>query len=143
MDAEREALLLGEVDAYLSQWKAHGAPLTTGRDWREHRFLTIAVDTTDAAASGCSIDGLFRVLQGLSGQLGTSLVGGGRVYYRDANGEVACVGRAAFGDLAVQGKITRDVMIFDTTVPTLGVWRERFETPAAGAWPGALIPASR
>jgi len=142
LDAAAEQLLLYEVDAYLEQWKAHGSPLTASREWQEHRFLTIAVDTSDTAASGCSIDGLFRVLQQLSTQLGTSLVGSGRIYYRDAAGEVVCVGRSAFGDLAQRREITRDVMVFDMTVPTLGEWRQRFETPASGAWHGALMPVS-
>src|SRR3954452_3351513 len=69
-DADR---LLAEVDRFLGHWKAHGAPLTCARDWREERLLTIGVDTTVESASGCSIDGLFRVLQTLEGPLSTRL----------------------------------------------------------------------
>src|SRR5678815_5444615 len=60
---DRAALLLARVDAYLEQWKAHGSPLTCSRDWREERFLAIAVDQQSTGASGCSIDALFRILQ--------------------------------------------------------------------------------
>jgi hypothetical protein len=55
--------LLSAVDGFLDDWAAHGQPLTCGRDWREDRFLAIAVDQRDAHASGCSVDGLFRVLR--------------------------------------------------------------------------------
>src|SRR5204863_491276 len=70
-DAER---LLSEVDRFLPQWKAHGVPLACARDWRDEHLLTIAVDSTVETASGCSIDGLFRVLQAIEKPLGTRLV---------------------------------------------------------------------
>lgn len=139
LDPEAEQHLLATVDDYLAHWKAHGSPLTVGRDWREHRFLTVAVDTSASTASGCSIDGLFRVLQQMEVQLGVSLVSGGRVYYRNAEGKVVCVDRADFASLAERGDITADVMVFDTTVTTLGDWRTRFEVPAGLTWHGTLI----
>ena len=46
-------LLLREVDRFLSDWHAHGAPLTVARDWKYKRFLTVAVDRSTAGASGC------------------------------------------------------------------------------------------
>src|SRR6185503_9873265 len=66
--------LLADVDEYLTQWKAHGASLTCARDWSHDRFLTIGVDTTQEIASGCSIDGLFRRLQGLERVLDARLL---------------------------------------------------------------------
>ena len=78
---ERALPLLAAVDEWLANWKAHGEPLTCARDWRDDRFLGIGVDQSTAGASGCSIDALFRVLQDLQGTLGTSLLGGGRVFF--------------------------------------------------------------
>src|SRR5687767_3785134 len=80
-------VLLNEVDRFLEQWKAHGVPLRSARDWREDRFLAIGVDPTAEQASGCSIDGLFRGLRALEGRLATALLAGGRVFYRDATGQ--------------------------------------------------------
>src|SRR5437867_870482 len=65
-------LLLREVDRFLSDWHAHGAPLTVARDWKYKRFLTVAVDRSTAGASGCSIDGLYRSLKALEPELGKS-----------------------------------------------------------------------
>jgi hypothetical protein len=56
LDQSATELLLREVDRFLSQWHAHGAPLTVGRDWKYGRFLTIADDQSTAVASCCSID---------------------------------------------------------------------------------------
>jgi len=135
-----EERLLDEVDSYLRQWQAHGRPLTCARDWRDHRFLTIGVDQSDAYASGCSIDGLFRALQRLEPELGTSLLGGGRVYWRDAAGAVRAADRPRFTAAAREGAVGAETPVFDTSVTTAGDWRARFERPAREAWHAALLP---
>ena len=132
--------LLGAVDEYLERWNAHGAPLTCARAWTEDRFLTIGVDQSTAGASGCSIDGLFRVLKNLEGALGTPLVGGGTVFYRDPAGPICAVSRDEFGELAAEGAVRRNTHVFDLTVPTVGEWRERFETEAERSWHANLLP---
>ena len=138
VDAER---LLEEVDRFLGQWKAHGMPLTCARDWRDEHLLTIGVDSTRESASGCSIDGLFRVFQGIERPLGTRILGGGRVFYRDAAGHVQCVARDRVGELAVSGAVTAATPVFDTSLTTAGEWRERFEAPAGETWVGGLLRA--
>jgi hypothetical protein len=131
--------LLAEVDRFLDGWAAHGQPLTCARDWRESRFLAVAVDQSAAHASGCSIDGLFRVLQPLEAAIGATLLGGGRVLYRDASGTVQSVSRDEFSSLAVSGVVSGETRVFDTTVGTAGAWRERFESLAAEAWHASLL----
>jgi hypothetical protein len=132
-------LLLAEVDRFLDAWAAHGQPLTCARDWREDHFLAIAVDQRDAHASGCSIDGLFRVLTVLQPRLGATLLGGGRVLYRDANGMVRSVTRDDFSARAGRGEVTGTTPVFDATVSTAGAWRERFETTVQESWHLSLL----
>ena len=135
--------LLGEVDRFLGQWKAHGAPLTCARDWRDEHLLTIGVDSTQENASGCSIDGLFRVLQGIERPLATRLVGGGRIFYRSADGTVHAAERGRLPQLAASGAITADTTVFDTGLTTAGDWREHFETRAHESWVGKLLVGER
>jgi len=132
--------LLVEVDRFLSQWKAHGSPLTVGRDWKYGRFLTVAVDQSTAGASGCSIDGLFRSLKALEPKLGASLVTSGLVFYRDENGTIQSVDRERFGALGTEGRIRSSTNVFDPTVTTLGDWRARFEREASQSWHSGLLP---
>lgn len=141
LNDKQRAQLLSTVDDYLAQWKAHGAALTVAREWTENQFLTIGVDQRTEGASGCSIDALYRTLQQLERELGVSLVGGGRVYYRTRNGDVNAVDREEFFGLGERGAITRRTKVFDTTVTTLGDWRSHFEVPAAESWHGQLLPA--
>ncbi len=132
--------LLADVDSYLDRWNAHGSPLICARHWSEDRFLAIGVDQSTAGASGCSIDGLFRVLKGLEHELGTRLVAGGTVYYRDPAGPIVAVTREEFSELAADGAVRRDTRVFDMTVPTVGDWKKRFETETSRSWHADLLP---
>ena len=141
LDPSAAGRLLEDVDAYLSQWKAHGEPLTCARALMASRFLVVAVDQHTAGASGCSIDGLFRALQGAEHGYGISLVAGGRVFWRATDGGIDGGPRDAFVAAATAGAISPNTNIFDTTVPTLGAWRVAFEKPARESWHAKLLPA--
>jgi hypothetical protein len=125
--------LLAAVDQCLSQWRAHGVPLHCARDWRDHRFLAVGVDTQQEGASGCSIDGLFRTLQVIEREVGARLVGGGRVFFR-IDGEAAVASRDEFERLVSRSEVTPSTPVFDTSLTTAGDWRTKFEQPAGEAW---------
>ena len=139
LDEGATDLLMREVDRFLAQWHAHGAPLTAARDWRDKRFLTIAVDQSTAGASGCSIDGLYRSLKALEPRFGASLVTSGLVFFRNPKGQVESVDRERFSELGVTGKITPRTRVFDPTVTSLGEWRARFELNAEDSWHAKLM----
>lgn len=141
LNSAEAAMLLEDVDRFLDQWKAHGAPLRSARAWRDDRFLAVGVDPTAEQASGCSIDGLFRGLQQLERRLATGLVAGGRVFYRDANGVARMALRQDVSALSGKGAITESSSVFDTTVTDARAWRERFERPARDTWVASLLPS--
>lgn len=130
---------LGAVDEFLAHWHAHGAPLTNARLWRDDRFLVIGADDWERHASGCSIDGLFRVFKALQSELGATMLGGGRVFWRDADGEVRMATRDAFAERAARGEVGAETPVFDTSLTRLGDWRARFEVPAGRSWHAALM----
>lgn len=136
---ERADQLLAAVDEWLADWKAHGEPLTCARDWREDRFLAIGVDQSTAGASGCSIDALFRVLQNLQGSLGTSLIGGGRMFFQNRDGEVATTSRAEFAAKATAGEVDTDTTVYDTSVTTANAYRTAFQRRAGDSWHRDLL----
>ena len=139
LSAPETKRLLDVVDAYLVRWAAHGTPLASARDWRDDHFLTIAVDQRTAGASGCSIDALFHQLQELERALAVSIVGSGRIFWRDDRGIVQAIDRSMFGDLAGRGVVSRETPVFDPTVTTLGAWRSAFERPARDSWHAQLM----
>ena len=146
VDTFDAAKLLATVDAFLLQWKAHGHPLTCARDWREERFLAIAVDQRTEGASGCSIDGLFRALRGHEDTVGTSIVAGGLVFFRDSLGLVHALARDEFEKLSASGAVSAATPVFDTTVTTAADYRSHFEREAGQSWHSTLLssgPRSR
>jgi hypothetical protein len=141
VDDVDSAKMLAAVDAFLLQWKAHGHPLTAARVWRDERFLVIGVDQHTEGASGCSIDGLFRTLQQLEQAVGSSLVGGGLVFFRGPGELVCSLPRDDFEALSRRGGADGTTPVFDTTVTTAGDYRARFERPAAESWHKSLLAA--
>ena len=135
--------LLSTVDAHLATWRAHGAPLVCARLWRDDRFVVIGVDEGATGATGCSIDGLFHVLRDIESLVGTTLVGGGTVYWRDASGAVVSGARPVFREAAAAGTVVLETPVFDTTVTTVGAYRAGFEKAAAESWHGKLLPVAR
>ena len=131
---EGTTALLKGVDEHLANWKAHGEPLTVGSQFRDQRFLVVAVDQSTAGATGCSIDGLFRVLQGLEAKVGANLVGGGRVFYRGAESVVQSTTRDEVPALVASGAITKNTVVFDTSITDLGKFRSGFEKRAKESW---------
>ena len=130
--------LLAAVDGFLSEWKAHGVPLRSARDWRDGRFLAIGVDVTEENASGCSIDGLFRTLQQLERTIGSKLVGGGRVFYRTQAG-IDTASREEFVNRVRAGEVGRETPVFDTGITDAASWRQKFERPAGQTWTSAYF----
>lgn len=130
------AALLGEVDRFLAQWSAHGAPVVAGREWRDERFLLIGVDERSTGLSGCSIDALVRSLRALESRIGAAVVDGPPVWYRAPSG-IEAVTRDAFESLVAEGSVGPETIVFDNTLASVGDLRAgRFELPARETWHG-------
>ncbi|MCU0647680.1 MAG: hypothetical protein MUF00_06775 [Gemmatimonadaceae bacterium] len=139
-----ESQLLALTDEYLAEWRAHGTPLASGRDWRDAHFLAVAVDERAAGASGCSVDALFRTFKGSESLLGATFASGATVFWRNGDGTVQQGSRAEFAAHVRDGVITDATPVFDPTVTTAGAWRRHFERPMAASWHARLVaPASR
>ncbi len=135
LSVEEEDTLLTAVDAHLEAWAAHGHPLRSAREWREGRFLIVAVDEATAPPTGCSIDALVHQLRRLETALGVTLVEHGAVWYRTEEGLPARVGRADFKRLIQTGDAHGETTVFDDTVVRLRQIRGgEFERPAGRGW---------
>lgn len=135
LNGAEEEEFLARIDAFLDSWQAHGHALDVARDWRDSRFLLVAVDETTAPPSGCSIDALMHTLQGEGRRINAELVGNARLWYRDGAGQPVSSSRAEFAAAAGRGDVDGETTVFDFTVLRLADVREgRWETRARDAW---------
>lgn len=139
LDEVDQPRLLAAVDGFLLTWKAHGNALTSARTFVDEFFLVVGVDERASDASGCSIDGLFRVLEKIEEGIGTSMVVGANIYFR-AVGLVTMCTRAQFEAMMAMGELDGETTVFDTTVATVGDFREKFERKARESWHAQLMP---
>lgn len=141
LKGDEEATLLGAVDAFLGDWRAHGTPLRAARDWRYGRFLIVSVDQRTEPPSGCSIDALVRVLKETGDFIGVTLVDNTPVWYRNPQGGVERSSRARFKQLAEAGEVSAETIVFDNSVTRLGDVRSgRWETRAGQSWHARAFP---
>ena len=124
--------MLALVDAFLDGWAAHGTPLTAGREWREGRFLFVAVDEATAPPSGCSIDSLARVLKDLGKGWRMSFLDHSPVWFR-SGGELKSASRIEFKALADAGEVHLETPVFDNTIIRMDQLRNGEWEKAAGA----------
>ena len=61
------------------------------------------------------------------------------VYFRGSSGLVHGCTRPQFQELAIDGDVTGETMVFDTTVTSVADFRGRFEKPAKESWQGSLL----
>ena len=131
------ARLLAQVDEFLLDWKAHGAPLAAAREWLYDRFLLVAVDDRTVPPSGCSIDALVRSLRMLEDELEISIVGGAPIWYRDgtADSAIRTLSRAEFAKHAEDGLVSGETVVFDLSLTNMGELRSgKWECHATDSW---------
>lgn len=134
LDDAKGAQLLARVDEFLSQWAAHGQPITGGRDLLLGSFLVIGVDQR-SETSGCSIDRMFGLLKQLERELGVQILEPNRIFYRGADGKVHAMSRADFAQNA-----DAHTIVFDILAERLGeVTSGRWERAAKDSWHRALL----
>lgn len=131
---DQSAVLLRHVDAFLDQWKAHGVPVTAGRELRDGRFLIVAAEA-NSEKSGCSIDSMFRVIRGIEKEHSVSMLDANHVFFRRADGSIESAPRPEFARHA-----NAETVVFDTTAERLGDVRQgAWERPARDSWHAALL----
>jgi len=128
--------LENHMAAFMTEWQSHGRPVTPNWKLVHDRFVVIGADEEAFALSGCSIDSMVRTLDQFNRVSGLHYTNSGaKVFYRDSEGAIECTERFAFGDLAKQGKINEETIVFDNTVATVGDYLAgRWEKPMRESW---------
>ena len=136
---EETKIVRNRAQEFVSSWVSHSKDLDAGADVLHNRFLVLAVDETQAEASGCSIDGSVNFVKSLGAEIGVDFFNRMRFSYRDEAGKIHTVGREEFKLLYSQGQLKNDSIVFDPLVKELGELRQIFERPLEDSWHSRMV----
>lgn len=127
-----------KIKEYLSQWNAHGIPLEGGFTIRYNQFIVINVDETQSQASGCSIDSLTHMIQGLEKEFNLSLLNRMNIAYKEDD-VIKMLPLKEFKKQVVEGIIPSDTILFNNSVSSLEEFNTNWEIPIKNSWAKTLV----
>jgi len=126
--------LLSILDTYLTDWKAHGAPVQAARELQYDQFVIIAADPEITAPSGCSIDDMTRAIKMLGEKFKIDFFGSMKIFYKEGD-NVRIASRSEFRSIA-----NDETIVFDTSLTSLADLRAgKWELPASQSWHRSLL----
>lgn len=126
------------LSEFARQWVSHNRQLRAAGAVLHQRFIVLAVDETQADASGCSIDKSVTFLKNLQAALGVDLFDRMRLAYLDGE-EVHSLPSVEFSDRYARGVIDDQTLVLDPLVDTMGKLRESFVKPLRESWHKRLV----
>lgn len=130
---EQVVKLTQDLTSFLEAWTAHGSELKAGFEIKYDRFLVIALDQSQAAASGCSIDSQVRFIISLQEELGIDLLDKMNVTYYQ-NDRIHYKNLLDFKKMIKDGAVGANTVVFNNLVTSLGEYNENWEIPAKDSW---------
>ena len=136
-DAEVNIIKKSGTD-FIVGWAAHGANLKASFDVVYNRFIVIAVDEKQAAASGCSIDKSVRFVKELDQQFDLNLFDRLQVAYRIEN-EIKSCHLSEFEKLAAQNIVDGSTIVFNNMVSNKTDFDKQWEIPLKKSWQSRVL----
>lgn len=127
------AEIITELEQFLNNWTAHGAPLESAYCIKYNRFIILAVNQEAQAVTGCSIDASVAFIQSLEKKYDIDLLDKMNVTFKV--GEfIAHKSLIDFKKMAKEKSVTENTIVFNNLVNTIEEWKENWEIPAEFSW---------
>lgn len=134
IDSQKAAVLRADLDAFCAQWRSHEQSVAGAWAMVHDRFIVVAADESRTHLSGCSKDSVVKTMRTLESSLGLKFLGASHIVWRDG-ATIRTAPRGDFAELAAQGAVGPETIVFDQTVATLGdLRRGLWETAAKNTW---------
>ena len=118
-----------DLDAFISNWKAHGSDLMAGYQILHDCILLIAVDESHAPPTGCSIDKAFKLLEKQPSKWFNRLL----IWQAFCNtGKVYTVDELR--DSISRREMNLESLVFNSTVSNLKEVRDNAYIPVGETW---------
>jgi hypothetical protein len=138
LSSEQILALLDHTHRFLETWNSHGQPILAEARVEESRFLV--VELKGGAASGCSKDKLFRMLEEATGLLGIRFDSSGKFFLEWQDNFIA-LSRKELNDSMLNAEFLENARLFPTWISSLNEYESLWKK-SLSAFP-QLFPASR
>lgn len=122
-----------KLSAFLAQWTAHGASLQAGFTMPYNRFIVIALDQNEQAATGCSIDSSVHFIQELEKEFDVVLLDKMNVSFKQGE-YITYKPLADFKTLVKNKSVTENTPVFNHLVLNKREFLAEWEVPAKDSW---------
>ncbi len=127
-----------KVRRFAQSWVSHNRQLRAHGDVLHKQFILLAVDESQADASGCSIDKSVYFLKELQADYGVDLFDRMAFTYKEGD-KVQTARREEFVRLYQEGKINDDTLVFDNLVSNKGDFESSWLKPLKNSWHKRMV----
>lgn len=131
-DQEVDEISLATKD-FIDNWVAHDTPLQASFVIKYNRFIILAVNQEIQVATGCSIDKSVAFIQSLEQKYAIDLLDKMNVTYKQGE-NITHKSLIDFKKIAKEKAVTKNTIVFNNLVNTIGEWHEYWEVPASESW---------
>ncbi|RYD51092.1 MAG: hypothetical protein EOP52_11875 [Sphingobacteriales bacterium] len=136
--AEETAMIDEQLLQFYAQWTAHGEPVKGWARLLYGQFVVVMADETGTHVSGCSTDGMVRVIKSLERQFSTPFFDRMTLtFLKDNKAEMLPMNQVTYA--LEKGFLTPETPFFNNTVTTLGDLRDKWIVPLKDSWLGARL----
>lgn len=133
LDETETAMTQAALDDFAKQWTAHNQALLARAEVFQNQIVVLAVDESQAGASGCSIDKSVHFLEQLGQQLGVDFLEKMRFAWLDGE-QWRVVSRAGFAELLAAGALGVETPVANTLAATRADLSEKWLLPFGQSW---------
>ncbi len=136
--AEETAMIDEQLLQFYEQWTAHGQPVKGWAKLLYGQFVVVMADETGTHVSGCSTDGMVRVIKSLERQFSTPFFDRMTLtFLKNDKAEMLPMNQVPYA--LEKGFLTPETPFFNNTVTTLGDLQEKWIVPLKDSWLGAKL----
>ncbi|MFL2575845.1 MAG: ABC transporter ATPase [Flavobacteriaceae bacterium] len=121
------------LNAFLTQWTAHGASLNAGASIPYNRFIIIALDESQQEATGCSIDASVKIIQEIEATYGVTLLDKMNVSFKQG-AYITYKPLIDFKKMIKSKAVTENTIVFNNLVVNKEAFLTQWEVPAHQSW---------
>ena len=127
-----------QLHLFYAHWLSHGAPVKGWAAVLYGQMIVVMADEAATGVSGCSTDGMVRIVQSLERQYSVQLFDRLAITFL-VHGKPQMLPISQVAYALEKGYIAPDTPMFDNTVATKGELESRWMVPLQETWLGARL----